>query len=500
MQKRFVTIWFRYLKTDWFTRQQPALKEVAFVLAAPDHGRLLVTERNRHAQLLGVDIGMAVADAKAIFPSLQVLDDRPELPFKLLTGIAEWCIRFTPIVAIYLPEGLVLDASGCAHLWGGEERYIADIAKRFETLGYNIRVSIADTVGTAWAVCRYGQQSLLVAGGQQSHALLPLPPTALRIEPATVDRLEKLGLRQIGSFMALPGKSLRRRFGPQLLQRLNQALGLEEEWIEPVHPIEPYQERLPCMEPIATATGIEIAIERLLEAVCSRLRQAQKGLRMAVLKCYRVDGKIETATIGTNRPTCSVKHLFKLFELKIDTIEPALGIELFTMDALKVEDLLTRQEMLWADAKGLDDAGLNELLDRIEGKLGTGKIHRYVPAEHYWPEWSFKLADSITEKIIKTWTVDRPRPLQLLHHPEPIEVTAPIPDYPPMNFRYRGKLHSIARADGPERIEQEWWLQDGQHRDYYVVEDDEGHRYWLFRSGHYDDTKPHHWFIHGFFA
>ena len=137
----------------------------------------------------------------------------------------------------------------------------------------------------------------------------------------------------------------------------------------------------------------------------------------------------------------------------------------------------------------MDDTGLAELLDRIAGKMGAHHIHRYVPDEHYWPERSYKLAATIEEKLHTTWKVDRPRPLNLLPKPEPIEVTAPIPDYPPMLFRYKGILHKIIKADGPERIEQEWWMQEGQHRDYYCVEDEEGQRYWLFRSGHYDVAK-----------
>jgi len=173
---------------------------------------------------------------------------------------------------------------------------------------------------------------------------------------------------------------------------------------------------------------------------------------------------------------------------------------LFTLDASKVEDFSAPQEKLWQDITDLDNNDLSELLDRIGGKVGANNIHRYVPDEHYWPERSFKLASTVNERLQTSWKMDRPRPLQMLLKPELIEVMAPIPDYPPMNFRYKGKLHKIIKADGPERIEQEWWLQQGQHRDYYAVEDEEGHRYWLFRSGHYDASKFYQWFIHGFFA
>jgi protein ImuB len=499
MQKRFVTIWFRQLKTDWFIRRQPQLKGIPFVLAAPDHGRMVVTAANALAQTQGIEKGMVVADARAIILSLEVLDDKPELPGKLLKGIAEWCIRYTPIVAIDPPDGLILDVTGCTHLWGGEKQYLTEILTRIKSFGYNVRAAIANTIGTAWAVTRYGQHAV-IENNKQEEALRLLPPAALRLEGATTELLEKLGLRQVKDFMNMPRTALRRRFGTHLLLRLGQALGYEEEGIIPVQPVEPYQERLPCLEAIVTATGIEIALQCLLDALCFRLQQEQKGLRLAVFKGYRADGKIEQISIGTNRPSCNSRHLFKLFEIKIEIIEPAPGIELFTLDALKVEDLSTVQETLWNNTGGLDDIALSELLDRIGGKLGAGCIHRYVPDEHYWPERSFKEAASLNEQLQTTWKTDRPRPLQMLYNPELIEVTAPVPDYPPMLFRYKGKLHKIIKADGPERIEQEWWLQQGQHRDYYNVEDEEGHRYWLFRSGHYEAEASYQWFIHGFFA
>lgn len=500
MSKRFVSIWFRHLRTDWFTRRRPELKDIPFILASPDHGRMVITATNILAESQGIYTGMVVADARAILSSLQVLDDQPELSKKLLTGIAEWCIRYTPTVAIDEPDGLILDVTGCSHLWGDEKKYITEIYRRVKEFDYDIRIAMADTIGAAWAIARFGKGSVIIEPGGQKTALLALPAAALRIGSSIAERLEKLGLRQVHHFINIPGPSLHRRFGPQILQRLRQALGHEEEWIMPVDPIEPYQERLPCLEPIVTATGIEIALQQLIDTLCHRLQREQKGLRIATFKAYRIDGKIEKIEIGTNRPTCNTKHLFKLFQIKIESIEPALGIELFTLNASKVEDLSTVQEKLWESSGGLDDIDLSELLDRIAGKVGANHIHRYIPDEHYWPERSFKLAPSIHEKLQIPWKIDRPRPLQILFNPQPIEVTAPIPDYPPMNFRYKGKLHKIIKADGPERIEQEWWLQQGQHRDYYSVEDEEGKRYWLFRSGHYDAARSFQWFIHGFFA
>ncbi len=500
MQKRFVTIWFRHLLTDWLTIKRPVLEQEAIVFAVKDHGRSIITATNKLAEKQGITCGMAVADAKAIIPDLHVIDEMPRKAAKLLKALGEWCIRYTPIIAVDLPDGLILDVSGCTHLWGGERPYLKEIVTRLRSKGYDVRAAMADTIGAAWAVTRFGQITPIIESNGHTTALLALPPAALRLEPATLQRLQKLGLITINSFINMPRSVLRRRFGELFLLRLGQAFGLEDEPITPLRPIQPYEERLPCLEPICTATGIEIAINKLLETLCHRLKQEGKGLRTAILKCYRIDGKTISVDIGTNRATYHIPHLFKLFELKINTIEPALGIELFTLEAPKVEDVDPVQEALWAGKPGLDDLNIAELLDRLAGKVGADAIHRYLPDEHYWPERSVKLAPSLQEKPTTCWHIDKPRPTQLLPRPEKIEVTAPIPDYPPMLFIYNGKTHKIKKADGPERIEREWWLDAGEHRDYYYVEDENGQRYWLFRAGHYQQHSSQQWFIHGYFA
>jgi len=499
MGRRFVSIWLPYLATDWHGRRQPELRAQPLVLKAPVHNRMVVTAACPLAEKGGLCSGMALADARALLPSLRDRDDKPGLREQLLERIAEWCIRFTPVAAPDGTDGIVLDASGCAHLWGGEEHYLKDIVDRFNARGYTARAAMADTVGAAWALARYGKQAL-AERGQQRRALLPLPVSALRINTDTAERLHKLGLRRVKDILALPRPSLRRRFGEDLLKRLRQALGEEEEPFTGILPEAPWQERLPCIEPIVTRTGIEIALQRLLEMLCARLQREGKGLRTAHFRGYRIDGNVQGIEIATSRPTAQTEHLFHLFSLKLETIAPAEGIELFVIEAGSVEDRDPVQEQLWEkQAGGLEDPQLSELIDRLAGRLGATAVRRYLPAEHYWPERAFRVAAQLNEAPGATWKLDRPRPLQLLHPPERIEVAAPVPDYPPLHFRYRGQLHKIVRADGPERIEPEWWIRAGPHRDYYCVEDEQGRRYWVFREGHYEEGRMT-WYLHGVFG
>ena len=500
MKRRFVSIWFTHLLTDWYTRRQAALSQKSFVLAAPDHGRMRVVAANKKAQHFGVKTGMAVADAKALAPELEVLPHQPGQNEKLLHLLGQWCIRYTPAVAIDLPDGLLMDVSGCAQLWGGEEAYLNDIEERIKKTGYQVRTAIADSIGTAWAISHYADQQRFVAVGNMLDSLRPLHPAALRLSPAIVEKLLKLGLRQIGSFIGMQRTALRRRFGNELLLRLDQALGFSPEEPQWLQEPQPYQERLPCLEPIVTAKGIEIALQQLLNDICNRLKKEGKGLRNCSLRAFRTDGRVEEIEIGTSRATHASAHLFRLFELKIEKLAPGPGIELFLLSATKTEELQAQQESIWKNKAVLDDHILMELVDRITNKLGSGIIHRYLPEQSYWPERSIRPAIELNELPAWPWQLDRPRPLQLLSRPERITVSAPIPDYPPMLFRYRGVVHHVKKADGPERIEREWWIEQGDHRDYYTVEDEEGRRFWIFRQGHYGTELNPKWFVHGIFA
>lgn len=499
---RYLSIWIPQLVTDRAIKLRPELKDIAFVLAVPQRGRMVVRAASTMAIKQGIVTGMVVADARAMQPDLKIYNHKPGLEERLLTELAEWCLRFTPIAAIDAPDGLMLEITGCAHLWGGEQVYLSDIIAKLNNYGYTVSVAIADTIGTAWAMARYGKSSL-VEPGCQLDALLRLPPAALRLEAPVLERLHKLGFYKVSGFIHMTRTVLRRRFGQGLLDRIDQALGQAIEAIEPIQPATIFQERLPCLDPIRTAVGIGIALNKLLEQLCRHLAKENKGLRTAVFKGYRIDGVVEKIEIGTNRAVRNIAHLFKLFEQKIATITPALGIELFVLEAPLVEELSVQQESLWSVLGGDESTALASLLDRIAGRVGMSAIHRYLPAAHYWPERSIKPASSIYEKTGTAWKTDRPRPLCLLAQPEPVEVTVPIPDYPPMLFIYKGQVHKIKKADGPERIEREWWLEQGRVRDYYYVEDEAGARYWLFRSGHYEQHKEQHtpeWFIHGFFA
>lgn len=501
MKKRFLYCWFRHLTTDWMVHREPKLSGEPLVLATPQHGRMIVTALDQLAQAKGILLNMPVADARLLAPEVNVQEERTDHTSRVLGQFALWCIRYSPIVAIDAPDGLILDISGCAHLWGGEAHYFKTIIQAIKAKGFDVRGAIADTIGAAWANARYGKIHPIIDSGEQRNSLLSLPPSALRLESSTLQRLRELGLYRISDLVHIQRSALRRRFGERFLLRLDQAFGLKQELITSVVPVEVFEERLPCLEAIRTAGGIEIALARLLDTLCLSLQKNGKGLRNAVFKGYRVDGRVEQISIGTSRASANADHLFRLLAEKISTMEPDLGFELFSLGAPKVEDISPEQEALWDTAHGLERSGLSDLVDRIINVV-TEKdaVRRYLPDAHHWPERSVRKTVSIQERSTAQWLEAEDMPAFVLQHPQPIEVASPIPDYPPMHFRFRGRLYTIVKSDGPERLANEWWLDKVPYRDYYALEDNKGSRYWVFRSGDHTGSPGPQWFIHGFFA
>lgn len=500
MMKRFVSIWFPYLLTDWYALHNKAVRDLPFVLKATARNSICITAANILAVQKGIYTGMALADARAIYPALESFDAIQGTSENLLKKIAAWCIRFAPVVAVDGSDGIIIDATGCSHLLGSDHAYVADIINRLKAKGFFAKAAMADTIGAAWAMARFRNKSCIVHSGKHQESIRLLPVQALRLPADTVERLHKLGLHQIKDIMHMPPRTLSRRFGKVIVQRLNEAKGTIEEFIEPVIPVAVYHERLACLGPIVHLAGIEIALQQLIEILCKRLLKDGKGARQLGFSCFAIDGEAQNVMISTTAATSNVKHLLGLFAFKLPCIAPGLGIELFILEASKVEHAVSKQEVLWKSGAALTDASIAELVDRLQSRFEDINIKRYLPAEHHLPERSIQSTSSLQEKASIEWQSNIQRPIILLPQPVQVEVTAPIPDYPPMMFRYNGKLRKIIKADGPERIEQEWWIKDGRHRDYYAVEDEDGGRYWLFRSGHYDAEKSYKWFVHGLFG
>lgn len=476
--------------------------------------------------------GMALADARAIEPEITVFAADPAGDQAALARLAAWCGRYSPWTAPSGSDGIWLDLTGAAHLRGGEGDLAHELVARLDRQGIKVRAAVADTAGAAWAVARVGARPVtVVPPGAIRVALALLPVRGLRLPRETVDLMDRLGLRRIGDLCKLPRPSVVARFGLVAAERLDQALGTLPEPLSPLPP-EPIRARHHRFaEPIARPEDLTVAIGSLAQSLCRFLAADGVGARRLRLVFYRVDGVAIALEAGTAQPSRDPRHLARLFVERLDRVEPDLGIEDMRLEALAVESLAERQTALAGAAMpdlAAGDGALGALVDQLENRLGAGSVTIHRPRDSHLPERAAMPAPVFANiKGGTPWSADRPRPIRLLRRPEPVEAVAPVPDDPPLLFRWRRRLHRVRVADGPERILGEWWRarEEKNHyagekgwcggfspaderedalRDYYRVEDMEGRRFWLFRSGLHrpgmEVSPPPRWFLHGVFA
>jgi protein ImuB len=319
-------------------------------------------------------------------------------------------------------------------------------------------------------------------------------------------------LKRIGDIVDLPRAPLAARFGADLLQALDRALGREREPLTPRLPVPPYFAEQPFAEPIAREEDVLAVTARLAARLRGMLERRGQGARRIELSLFRTDGVVRRIAAGTSRPVRDPHAVRALFAERLaalaDELDPGFGFDLARL-AVLVAEALPPEQISLGDHETM--AAFDGLIDRLGARLGSRRVSRLIAQDSHIPELAALAVPAQSSGAIDTgWSALRrfrasvdlaPRPLRLLVKPEAIEVTPMVVDAPPMRFRWRRAWHDVVVADGPERIEGAWWSEEGgPARDYFRVEDGAGRRFWLFRAGLYRDWVEPHWFMHGLFA
>jgi protein ImuB len=553
--RRYLAVWLRRLATDRLVRCLFAPPDKPLAVVAPVKSALRLLAVNAEAASLGLKAGMALADARAMYPKLLCADHDPEADRRLLIAIADWCDRYTPLIGIDPPDGIVLDITGCAHLFGGEAALCRDLIRRLNIQGFEVQAAVADTVGCAWAVAHYGVGSvdrvgwvegseihrrnvprnapmgydayapnpsydnqpcdgaLIVPTGQIRENLASLPLASLRLSPEIVTTLGSIGLKRIADVFDRPRAPLAARFGESLLRRIDQALGHEDEPITPRLPVPPYVVERRFAEPIARESDVLGTIEHLAGELQRALERRGEGARLLQAALFRTDGKVYRIEVGTSAPIRDAARLRRLFAEKLavvgDACDPGFGFDVVRLSALVTERSDPVQTGLAASDHETEFA---HLIDRLGTRFGLRRVVRLVPQDTHIPEFAVaavpvhavKTTGNLGVQVVEQDSLGSVRPVRLFARPEPIEAIAEVPDGPPVRFKWRRIMHEVAHAEGPERIAMEWWRDDSGRaltRDYFRVESKDGARAWVYREGLYErETVAPRWFLHGLFA
>jgi protein ImuB len=484
-------------------------------------------------------VGQNLADARAMVPAVTVGEiDRPLLE-AVFADFADWHSNASPLVAVMSDVSaygdLVLDITGVAHLFGGERPMLRLLLTRLRDLGYTVSGAIAPTIGAAWAVSHFAR-SQVVENADLETVLDALPVNALRLEPAQIAGLTQMGLKTIGQLRPRERKPLQARFGLSLLQRLDQAYGLLEERMVPRIPVaERYAERR-FVDPIGLMDDVLMTAHDLAIQLAIRLEAEGLGGQAFHLFLYRVDHKVMSLSVNSARLTRDPEHVTKLFSNRSERLEgeydAGFGIDMIRLAVSSVGELDAVQLGAFSTQDGAED--LDQLHDRMSSRLGTLAVLRTQFVATHIPERAARLVPAIVHApdAEPRPSIELVRPLRLLPVPEPVAINAEVPDGLPASMIWRRVGYRLIKAAGPERLGAEWW-RSGQRlqlvppyvpkkpepgerpaeppyvpnltqfdpeagtRDYYIAEDADGRRFWIYRQGLYSET---HWYLHGFFA
>jgi protein ImuB len=497
--RRYLGVFLPLLSCEAIRHKPP---DTPFVLTIKQSGAVRIVAADARTLALGIIPGMTVADARARVPELAATQHDPKIDADLLDWLADGCDRFTPIVALDPPCGLILDITGCTHFYSeGEAGLSADLTQRIARHGLTVRIACAATPDAAMALAEYG-----VADPRA------LPVSALRLANDVHIALNRAGLQTIGDLAARPRAPLAARFGneaPFLLARL---LGEVDVRITPRRvPSDLVVERR-FAEPVARTADMLSTLDQLVQEAGTAMSQRAQGGRRFEASLFRSDGHVARLAVETGAPTRDPALLNRLLVERIDSLsdplDPGFGYDLIRLAVAVVEPLAAKQ--LTLEGSSTADTELAALLDRLGVRLGSNRIRRLSAGNSHIPEnacLSVPVAQSLLP--LHAWPKPEPdepplRPLHLFDPPQRIQVIAEVPDGPPRRFRWQRSTYDIIAYEGPERIAAEWWKRrsmGGLTRDYYRVEDVQGRHFWVFCHGLYGSEKVNpDWYLHGRFA
>ncbi|MGR3291313.1 MAG: Y-family DNA polymerase [Paracoccaceae bacterium] len=488
MQKSVVSLWFPRLASDRVLRISPVDAPFALTLRESNTERLYCL--NEAAEALGLVRGIGLSDARALCPAIktQPADTKADARFQRM--LARWATRYCPWAGLEGTDGVVLDVTGATHLFGGGAAMLDDMRLRLTRSNLNVRIGMAETRGAAWALARFDEG--IAPNGQVLERIGALPVAALRLSEKASIALRRLGIRTISDLAVLPRATITRRFGPDVILRLDQALGRQPESVSPLSEPIYYGVRITLPEPIGLTSDVMAGAARLLDQLCAKLKAQEQGARVLQLTLRRVDQASQQVELRLARAMRDPARILPLFERGVAGIDAGFGIDRLRLEAVQVEDLPVQQI---SHTSSKSSKGLDDLITRVGNRIGLDNITRFLPADSHIPERSFIIASAAYSDPAGSWPVLRPRPLRLFR-PEPI---AGAGRNPPRHFRWRRMAMTVARATGPERITPEWWLEDENWhaglRDYWQVETRQGRRLWLFHT-----PQNPGWFVQGEFA
>lgn len=544
--RRILSLWFKRLSVERVIRNEGIDLDLPVVVIIKKGNKDIVYSLNKAAELLGLFIGQPMHDTILKCPDVIIRFADLDEDQRFLSLLARWLEKYSPWIRQELPDGILIDITGCAHLFGGEEEIIKKQKEDFSSFSLTVRIGIADTVGASWALSRYLENGLenfytgdvinqearatrvktpkklykskifsleskknrldlfnyaIAPAGKTREHVIDLPLEALRLPPDKVTFLRKLGLKFIRDLIEVPRAALARRLGRDVIDRLNQILGFEPEPVSPERPINRFSVRLTLPEPIVLENDFILALKKLVPALCKKLKDAGLGARKIQLQVFKSDNTTQSIYLFLTQPSFDGEKIKSLLSMKISNITADYGIDLIRLDVKAYEPVYESQYVKEFDSdRKKIKTNFEYFLNRVSLRLGADSITYWHPANSHIPEKAFITLSAMWSQPSYDWALKNVSRPNIFFNTEPIETKEDF--LFPNAFKWRGRWFDSIFAVGPERISPEWWLDDPNWmtgvRDYWKVDTKTGERLWLYYA--HGGVKTGGWFCQGNFG
>lgn len=433
-----------------------------------------ITAVNDLARTAGIVPGQALGTATCLHPGLAVMPVDEALQQQVLEQLSAWTYQHVAQLRPWFPDGILLEVQSVARLHGGFQPLFRQLRQGLEGQSFSVWMATGISPLMARVLARSHTDLCTEDPALLLRSLEKLPVTALDLPEQSCERLRRMGLSRAGDLFALPGRQLAQRLGPELVSDLQQMRQSGKDRLPAWQPPTVFRQRLDLVQEAEHMAALFFPLQRLLQGLADFLQirqQCTDTLQLILQHREHPETRLQVRTTTVDYREARFMELCRLHLEQHVLIAPVialtLSVERFQARSNQAQDLF--------GSTASNEELLQELLGRLEAKLGRDHVNRLAAQADHRPEHAWRYLPLQHRRPPAAVTLPR-RPLWLLPTPMPLRET---PE---------------AWLGGPERIQGGWW--DGQRlqRDYYIARLPDQNLAWLFR----DDSGG--WFVHGWFA
>lgn len=464
------------LALDAVLRRQPDAKAAPFALVDGPAQLRRLHSVNAAAAAHGLKPGMRLSAAHALLAGVSTQAHDPLAESAEHRFLAAWAYRHSSLVSRQWPRAIVLEVQASFRLFGPWSQFEHTLRAELESMGFGHRIALAPSPTAARVLVGLRDGFAVTAQDELSGLLDRVPVRRAALPDDAGERLYRMGVRTLGALRALPGASVQRRFGADVLAHLRRLYGEADDPVDCYTPPDRFDMRVELGYEVESHPPLLFPLRRLINDLCIYLSARDGGVQRFVVRLEHDAGHTDVE-VGLLAPERTSTMLFELARNRLERTEIPKAVVAMRLQAFELPPFVPAARDLF-DTRPQQALDWPHLRERLRARLGDEAVYRVVPAGDPRPEHAWTRQIGADTGTIADAPARPMRPAWLLPQPVPLHDTG------------------LRILSGPERLESGWWDGDDARRDYYVVETRAGQRGWAFVP----PGRHEGWMLHGWFA